>query len=90
MAEEAGGPPGRVKLHGLPTLRPGLICQHCQEPVDGLGVVQVAQQLAAVGAVSASSPSPSRPTTPPPASSLRPSSRAWTSSTVRIWTLISK
>ena len=30
------------------------------------------------------SPSPSRPTTPPPASSLRPSSRVWTSSTARI------
>ena len=33
---------------------------------------------------SASSPSPSRPTIPPPASSLRPSSRAWTSSIARI------
>ena len=51
MAEEAGGPPGRVELGYLPTLRPGLICQHRQEPVDGLGVLQVAQQLAAAGAV---------------------------------------
>ncbi len=33
---------------------------------------------------SESSPSPSGPTTPPPASCLRPSSRAWTSSTARI------
>ncbi len=32
-----------------------------------------------------SSPSPSTLTTPPPASSWRPSSRAWTSSTARIW-----
>ena len=51
MAEKAGRPPGRVKVHGLPTLRPGLICQHRQEPVDGLGVFLVAQQLAAAGAV---------------------------------------
>ena len=34
---------------------------------------------------SESSPSPSRPTTPPPASCLRESSRAWTSSTARIF-----
>ena len=34
---------------------------------------------------SGSSPSPSRLTTPPPASSLRLSSRAWTSSTARTW-----
>ena len=32
-----------------------------------------------------SSPSPSTPTTPPPASSWRPSSRAWTNSTARTW-----
>ena len=31
-----------------------------------------------------SSPSPSTPTTPPPASSWRPSSRAWTNSTAKI------
>ena len=36
------------------------------------------------GEASASSPSPSRQTTPPPASSLRPSSRAWTNSTRKI------
>ena len=51
MAEKAGRPPGRVKVHGFPTLRPGLVGQHRQEPVDGLGVLQVAQQLAAAGAV---------------------------------------
>ena len=31
------------------------------------------------------SPLPSRPTTPPPGSFLRPSSRAWTNFTARIW-----
>ena len=36
------------------------------------------------GGASAWSPSPSRPTTPPPASSLRPSSRAWTNFTRKI------
>ena len=45
----------------------------------------VAFKACSGGGASGSSPSPSTPTTPPPASSWRPSSRAWTSSTARIW-----
>ena len=46
--------------------------------------VAVASNTSSGVRASASSPSPSTPTTPPPASSLRPSSRAWTNSTARI------
>ena len=51
VGEEPGGPPCRVELYHLAALATRLIRQHRQEPVDGLGVLQVAQQLAAAGAV---------------------------------------
>ena len=54
MGKQAGGPPGRVELYHLAALATRLIRQHRQEPVDGLGVLQVAQQLAAAGAVDVS------------------------------------
>ncbi len=50
VPEEAGRPPGRVELYHLAALATRLIRQHGQEPVNGLGVFQVAQQLAAAGA----------------------------------------
>ena len=43
VAEEPGGPPCRVELRQLAALAARLIRQHGQKPVDGLGVVQVAQ-----------------------------------------------
>ena len=51
MAKEAGRPPGRVEVGHLPSLVTRLVGQHRHELVDVLGVLQVAQQLAAAGTV---------------------------------------
>ena len=49
VAEVAGGPVGRVQLLHVPAAAAGLAVQGGDEAVDGGGVLQVPEKLAAAG-----------------------------------------
>lgn len=50
VSEVPGGAVGRVQLHDLPPAGTGLACQGGDEPMDGGGVLDVAEQLSAAPA----------------------------------------